>query len=74
MPPTIGRGRVDAAALGGLGEADALDQRLRLVEPAILLARPAIPVPVAALKVRPHALQRYRGIPCPAPADNLLGR
>ena len=39
MPPAIGRGRMDAAAFGRLGEADAVDHRLRLVEPAIFLAQ-----------------------------------
>ena len=71
MPPTIGRGRMDAAALGGFGQADALDHRLRIVEPAILLRNRAIPVRVAALKVRSHALQRYLGKPCDRPQPTI---
>ena len=71
MPPAIGRGRMDAAAFGRLGQADALDHRLRLIDQRSFLRNRAIPVPVAALKVRPHALHRYLGRPCDRPQPTI---
>ena len=74
MPPTIGRGRVDAAALGGLGEADALDHRLRLVEPPIFLAQPGHPRPGRGVEGAPARLAAVpRQSMRPTPADNLVG-
>ena len=56
MPPAIGGGRMDAAAFGRLGEANAVDHRLRLVEPAILLAQPGHPRPGRGVEGAPACL------------------
>ena len=74
MSPAIGGGRVDAAALSRLGEADALDQRLRLVEPAILLAQPSHPRPGRGVEGAPARLAAIsRQTVRPAPTDKFIG-
>jgi hypothetical protein len=74
MPPTIGGRGVDAAALGRLGQADAFDHRLRLIEPAILLAQPSHRRLGRGVEGAPA---RFAAIPRQAvrsaPADNLMG-
>ena len=74
MPPAIGRGRMDTAAFGRLGQADAVDHRLRLVEPAILLAQPGHPRPGRGVEGAPARLAAIpRQAVRPTPADNVIG-
>ena len=72
MPPAEGGGRMDAAQFRGLGQAHALDDRLGVIEPLLLLAQmrhrrfgQRVERAPAALAAKPQKPIRT------APADNV---
>ena len=72
MPPAEGGGRMDAAQFSGLRQAHALDHRLGVIEPALLLAqmghrRPGQGVERASAALAAEPQQPVRA----APADDL---
>ena len=71
MPPAERRRWMDAAEFRGLRQTHALDHRLGVIQPLLLLAQMRHRRLVRALNVRRQALQRYRKSPSNTPADDL---